>query len=122
MELPSATSLSSRLSSVSLAPGRGPTASDEKWVASLERVTGEAQRLAARLVEREAVHEREVERMRVEREEERRVMERLRKEVEDGKRRIRELEEAVEGLTKAKTTAEKKTQIVRCFQSRLDEY
>jgi predicted nucleic acid-binding Zn-ribbon protein len=77
-------------------------------------MTGEAQRLAGRLAEREAGFEREMERVRVAREEERGEVERLRRQVEDGERRIRELEEAVEGLTKVKVTAEKKTQIVRC--------
>lgn len=80
-------------------------------------MTGEAQRLAGRLAEREVGFERDMERVRVAREEERGEVERLRREVEDGERRIRELEEAVEGLTKVKVTAEKKTQIVRCLSS-----
>jgi BRCA1-associated protein len=117
VELPSAT-LSTRMTSLSLASA-GPTASDEKWVTSLERATGEAQRLAAQLAEREEAFEREMERVREERERtrlekehERAKMDQLRREMRQGEDKLRELEQARAELERGKTTAEKKAQIV----------
>lgn len=111
VELPSAT-LSTRLNSLNLTPGRGPTASDEKWVTSLERATAESQRLAGQLAEREAAFVREREKMDDQVRGMKEEVASWREKWQVSERRIKELQESMADLERAKTTAEKKAKVV----------
>ncbi|KAI5452857.1 hypothetical protein NCC49_006396 [Naganishia albida] len=118
VELPSAT-LSTRLNSLNLTPGRGPTASDEKWVTSLERATAESQRLAGQLAEREAAFVREREKMDDQVRGMKEEVASWREKWQVSERRIKELQESMADLERAKTTAEKKAKVATTLSQTL---